>query len=165
MSVLPQLGDKLALSFDQPHAFARAPLGLFGMRRVPAQRHPGQNGRSVSRFAVDAQFSAGKRHSLSHAGVAKAWSSLFPGGIESNAVVVYRKLESAIDKAKADFYCVGACMSGEFRSASCAMRNKQSATDRGGSSRFSSALKLVGIASTDEKRSHSIFSASISPRC
>ena len=62
----------------------------------------------MARFAVDPQFAADKKHSLPHAGMAEAWSSLFPGGIESNAVVVYRELESAIDKAKGDFYRAGA---------------------------------------------------------
>ena len=61
----------------------------------------------MARLAVDAQFAANKRRSLSHAGVPEAWSSWFQGGIKSNAVVVYRKLESAIDNAKADFYRTG----------------------------------------------------------
>ena len=66
----------------------------------------------MARLAVDAQFAANKRRSLSHAGVPEAWSSWFQGGIESNAIVVHRKLESAIDKTKADFYRACARMTG-----------------------------------------------------
>ena len=68
----------------------------------------------MARFAVDPQFAADKRHSLPHAGVAKAWSSWFQGGIESNAVVVYRELESAIGNAKGDFYRAGARMTSDI---------------------------------------------------
>ena len=68
----------------------------------------------MARLAVNAQFAADKRHSLSHAGMAKARPSLFPGGIESNAVVAYRELKAAIDKANADFYRAGVRMTGDI---------------------------------------------------
>ena len=117
----------------------------------------------MARLAVNAQFAADKGHSLSHAGMAETRPSLFLGGIESNAIVVHRKLESAIDKAKANFYRAGERMTGDVPQGLLRMRYKHSAIGRG-ASRFSSALKLTGIASADLKRSHSVLSASINPR-
>ena len=68
----------------------------------------------MAKLAVDAQFPSDMRQSLSHAGMAETRPSLFPGGIESNAIVVYRELESAVDKLKADFYRASVRMTGDI---------------------------------------------------
>ena len=68
----------------------------------------------MAQLAVDAQFPTDKRQSLSHAGMAETRPSLFPGGIESNSIVVYRELESAVDKLKADFYRASVRMTGDI---------------------------------------------------
>ena len=82
--------------------------------RLPVQRRPGLDCRSIARLAVDAQFPTDKRQSLSHAGMAETRPSLFPGGIESNAIVVYRELESAVDKLNVDFYRASVRMPGDI---------------------------------------------------
>ena len=101
---------------------------------------------------------------MSHSSEPEAWPHLLSSWIETNAIVLHGKLNSATNRAKLDLDRAGVCMAGDV--AKRLLRDPVKTRDRARVSSSTSllALNLVGIPSTAPKRAHSAFSASINPR-